>query len=521
MMTGTQGTEDLTFRELLRVSQDASGRMASTAEQHEDHVRDCEANGWVLHPGPYAEDGAVSASKFSKKVRKGFTSLLSDLNHGRFDADVLAVWEPSRGSRRAGEWASLLDLLEDRGVRVWVSSHQRLYDPANPRDRRSLMEDAVDAEYEVGKSSLRVRRAQAAMAEQGRPNGLVPYGYKRVYDETNRRKFGQVPELAEAEVVRELFRRIDKGHSLRAIARDFEQRGIRTRTGKVFTAQHLRNLATKESYAGIRVHVPTTSGTAAGSARGSAKPVVARTKATWPALVKPELFNRVQAVLSDPSRKTWRPGRGKHLLSMLVFCGPCGGKLTVRYRNGNRYYYCRDRSCVRIDADELDQLAEDVIVAYLDRDDVRAKLAAADATGPELDQARADLIQIKNELDDLYTRCGSGELSAAALAKVEPGMLRRQDELQQRVNELSAGSGLAGILQPGSAVSRRWAELPISARREVVRLVLRPDRVGQLRVDRAGSHGPKPAPLHERVTWNRGNHQGNDQEPGHQKRDKP
>lgn len=53
-------------------------------------------------------------------------------------------------------------------------------------------------------------------------------------------------------MIRELFERVKSGHSLPSIALDFERHGIRTRSGKTFSPQHLRVLATTAAYAGLR-----------------------------------------------------------------------------------------------------------------------------------------------------------------------------------------------------------------------------------------------------------------------------
>lgn len=95
---------------------------------------------------------------------------------------MCAEAKSSRGSRSVGEWVSLLELCERRSVRIHVVTHNRTYDPANGRDRRSLLEDAVDGEYESSKISTRSRRAAAANAAAGRPFGRIPYGYRRVFD---------------------------------------------------------------------------------------------------------------------------------------------------------------------------------------------------------------------------------------------------------------------------------------------------------------------------------------------------
>ncbi|WP_373458732.1 recombinase family protein [Pseudarthrobacter sulfonivorans] len=109
-------------------------------------------NGWGCHPEPY-RDNDRSASRYSKQAREGVARLMIDLEEDTFGAGALGLWESSRGSRRTGEWVDPIELCEMRGIRIWVTTHGRLYDPANARDRRSLLEDAVDSEYESAKTS--------------------------------------------------------------------------------------------------------------------------------------------------------------------------------------------------------------------------------------------------------------------------------------------------------------------------------------------------------------------------------
>ncbi|HEX2297580.1 MAG TPA: recombinase family protein, partial [Pseudonocardiaceae bacterium] len=129
------------------MSLDRSGRARSLAEQHADHQRTASEHGWILGPDSY-RDASISASRYSRKARDGFDRLIADLDADRFGAQMLMLWESSRGSRRVGEWVNMLDLCEQRGIRIHVFTHNRNYDPANGRDCRSLLEDAVDSEYE-------------------------------------------------------------------------------------------------------------------------------------------------------------------------------------------------------------------------------------------------------------------------------------------------------------------------------------------------------------------------------------
>lgn len=56
-------------------------------------------------------------------------------------------------------------------------SGRAAYDPGSGRDRRPLLEDAVDSEREASKLSARLRRAAAANATLGEPCGRIPYRY--------------------------------------------------------------------------------------------------------------------------------------------------------------------------------------------------------------------------------------------------------------------------------------------------------------------------------------------------------
>jgi site-specific DNA recombinase len=490
-------------REYLRVSQDRSGRLQSPAEQHQDNEQAAASNGWELGV-PYQEDGGISASRFTSKRRPGFGQLADDLAGGRFGAEILILWESSRGSRRVGEWATLVDKLEDARVKVHVTSHGRTYDPANARDRRSLMEDAVDSEYESGKSSARIRRAAAAHAAAGLPHGRVPYGYRREYKVSasgKRELTGQVPEPAEAAVVAELFARLRNGHSLRAIAKDFGQRGIRTRPNRAhpqgvpFSPSHLRDMALRPLYGGVRIHEP---GNRSGRYRGNLDGAVT---ATWPPLTDAETFHGVRAMLQAPERRTSRPGRAVHLLSLIAACDVCGGPLTARDPLRERRYVCRDKSCVRINADELDGYAESVMLAYLARDDVLGELRATPERGGELDRVRADLAEARSELASLQAAGAARTVTVATVLAMEPALAAAAGRLEARERQLQTPAALS-VIPPGKDAARRWNAAPMSARRQAARLLCSPAILGQLRVGRVPAPGHKAEPA-QRVTWDR------------------
>jgi site-specific DNA recombinase len=501
-------TDLIEAREYLRVSLDTSGRERSNEEQHADNVAAAEADGWHLGT-PYRDTG--SASRHARTNRDAFDRLVDDLQHGRFGAALLVLWENSRGSRQVGEWVNLIELCERNGVRIAVTTHgPRIYDPSNPRDRRSLLEDAVDSEYESSKLSLRLKRATAANAAAGKPHGVPPFGYTRTHDLRTGKFVGQEIDPTEAPIVVEIFERFAAGESLRGISRDLDARGIRSRVrtnndgeviggGKRLTSEMIRPMLLNVAYAGKRSHVP---GRMTRKERATMTPTLV--DATWPAIVPMSLFLTVRQRLTDPSRKTTRPGRGVHLLSMIARCDVCGGVLAASYRDegGRRIYQCHTGGHVRLGADDLDELATAKIIAFLSDPANAERLVADDGDSDELFEARQHLAVVRAELDDLADRVGRGEISATLAARAEPTILTRLHEVERRVDELATPSSIRGLFGPGDDVIARWETAPMSAKREVARELLTPAMIGELRVTRSTRFGTNPSPVADRAIWN-------------------
>ena len=489
-------------REYLRVSQDKAGKLESPEEQHDENAEHAARNGWLLGD-PYAEAEAVSASRYAAKERDEFARLLADLRSGRFAAGVLILWESSRGSRQVGEWVALIEACETAAVGIYVTTHGRRYDPANARDRRSLLEDAIDSEYDSAKTRTRVIRSMTARARNGEPHGPVRYGYARVYDAANRRLFTEHLQPGEAENIAELFRRLHAGDTLKAIERDWAGRGIVTRGTKrvpphPFTHQDLRAMGLNPAYAGLRVRQP----------KGTVRRldfIDGAVPAKWPAIVDTVLFHSVRDILTSPARMTSRPGRGKHLLSLIAGCGECPGLLSVWYRHGVRCYACRDRGCVMVSADDLDSVAVPIVHGWLSGPGTAETLRPSEGGFPELGAVRAEIVEAAAALADWRRRAGLRKVTAESFEAVEPVILAEIGRLEERERALSVPSELEGWAGPPEAVMERWNNSEMAGRRMIARAVLSPRRVGVLRVARVGARGKwsPSVPAAERIRLDR------------------
>ena len=484
-----------TAREYLRVSQDRSGRLRSPAEQHEDNERAADAESFTL-TGAYRETGAVSASKYGTKTREAFAQLLADLEGGTFGADILVLWESSRGSRKVSEWAHLAEAMEDAGVIIYVTSHGRFYDPANGRDRKALMEDAVDAEYEGYKKSAGVLRAMNANAKDGKPHGHIPYGYKRIYQD--RRLIGQQIVAEEAGILRELYRRLNAGESLKSLEKDLAARGIVTRQGKPFSAFAIRTMVLHPCYMGKRMHSPERS-------RGKVDPETL-TDAAWDAIVDASTWWQTHDRLTDPARRMSKPGTAKHLLSILSRCGVCGGPMaaTFRYKTSKGakthrawQLVCQKSSHTRIMEADLDAYVTDQIIEYLSRPE-NYVTGAAD-TG-ELARVKGEIAELSQRRENLTLALAEGmdPVQAAKADTIIAAKLADLAGMERQIATPAALSGLVGTCNHQDDIRARWEAAPLSARREIIRIVMQ--QKGVIHVHRHPGH-VNVVPVAARVEW--------------------
>jgi DNA invertase Pin-like site-specific DNA recombinase len=474
-----------------RQSQDKDRSIAEQLDIGRDRA---DAEGWQV-TGTY-QDG-VSASRHAAKKRDDWPKVLARIDAGHDRRRVLWLWESSRGDRKLSAWAAMLESCRDRDVLIYVETHRRLYDMAVAREWKVLADDGVDSEDETNKTSERVLRAMTANATAGQVHGRVPYGYRREYviDRRGQRKLtGQVPDEADARVVRAIFRWIEAREPLLAITRRLNERGVRTRSGAAWSMQQVRGIALNRAYIGQRVHDP--EGRHAGLRRPG--PSAAYYPAAWPPLVDAELFWTVQRILTDPKRVTTRPGKAKHLLSMIARCDECGEPLSVTYRRrGGPHYICR-RSCVLIGQAGLDAHVTADVLAYLSRPRVWTRLVAAGPTGnAELAEARAELAAIDADYRETKALFRARRISPAAFAEVEPGKLADLEAARTRVRGLETPPPLRFLLNGQGDLKTRWEAAPVAARRDVIR------QLATVTVRRSPQRGPVrvPAAQRTRIEW--------------------
>ncbi|WP_406691472.1 recombinase family protein [Saccharopolyspora sp. ID03-671] len=428
----------LRAREYLRVSYDRSGRARSNTEQHTDNAADAARQGWVL--GRRYEDTSISASRYSKKAREGYDELIADLQGKRFDADVLIIWESSRGSRRVGEWVLLCDLLEEQGVLVRVTTHGRTYDPSNPRDRRSLLEDAVDSEYESGKMSGRIARSAKAAAYEGKPPSRSAFGHPRrhwVETPLGKERHAVPNEQIEAEraAVQRLYEGLFAGRTLGRMAHELNEEGFRTARGNTWTRTSVRSVLRNPRNAGVRFY------------KGERLDIATQ----WDPIVSEETWQAATQLLADPGRRTQDGTARRWIGGNLFVCGQCGARVKSDYMpNRVRGYRCRLTGHNSRRADKVDAYVLTTVAARLRRDDI-IELLAGQENKQRAAELRTTAAGLRQRLDGLGVDYAQGLLTAGQVQTATQALTSRLNAINDELARLGRDelAYLSGTDDPG------------------------------------------------------------------------
>lgn len=207
----------------LRLSKDLAGTGAGVDRQKEDCLRRAAIDG-VIEPRVF-EDNDTSA--FAKVTRPGFEQLLDLCRTG--DIKVIYVYRIDRLARAAREWAKILPLVDDLGIRIVGVADG--VDTATHGGRLILDVLAAVARDESARMSQRIKRQKASARALKLPMG-------------GRRGFGSLPD--EQSLLQEAARRVLAGDSQGTLAREWNRLGIRTSTGSTWSSGKVQRLLSHE-----------------------------------------------------------------------------------------------------------------------------------------------------------------------------------------------------------------------------------------------------------------------------------
>lgn len=288
-----------------RISDDREGREIGVGRQDTE----CHRLGEVLNAeivGVYMDNDA-GASTLSKAPRPDYVRLLEDAEAD--PGSLILSYSNSRLTRRPSEWEDLIQLHD----RAKVTVHTVASGSANlaTADGRAVARtiaawDAAEAERTGERVKLDVdRRASAGL----------PHGGNRAFGWTKDHQL----DPYEHSILQELAVRALAGEALKSLARDLTNRGVPPATWraplvmKPWPYQTVRKMLTNPRIAGLR--------TREGDVIG---------KATWPAAVSEDTWQRLKALFGDPARRTGGSSGRVHLLTGLARCNECDHRIGIR-----------------------------------------------------------------------------------------------------------------------------------------------------------------------------------------------
>lgn len=420
-----------------RISKDTEDTRLGVERQEEDCRKICADRGWEV-AGVYIDNDISAADP--KKRRPEYERLLKDIASGQVDAIV--VWAEDRLHRRPVELESFMATCDAAGL-TKLASYGGDIDLSDPDALFMLRLKGNMAAREVAVTSRRGKRKMQQKAEAGEfHGGPRPFGYESDGIQINE---------AEAILVREAAARILEGSSLRAIAKDFNERGIRTSWDKAINETGLKKMLTSGRVAGLRLHQ--------GDIIGKAK---------WGAILDEATWKQVCTILKDPARRGPRPSRS-HPLRGVLKCGRCGTMLTASPRSEGRRYVCHSRhGCgkLTIKADWVEEFVFDLLLPMADSPDLRDVLRTEEEGGAaaarELLVANSQDDRKLSELDEMFT---DGDIDKAHYLKASKKL---RDRMAARDAQLATLRGRTAVSRLGGDVQSSWDEMSADDKRSII-----------------------------------------------------
>lgn len=426
-------------------------------------VKDCQATaahvGWHVPPERVFIDNDISASRYTKKRRPAYDAVLDRISTGV--TKRLITWHTDRMHRRPVELESFIDLVEEHGVEIMASKVGKI-DLTTPSGRAMARVLGALAAFESEHKSDRIRSRHAEIAgEGGWHGGIRPFGYRG-----GRAKDGNVHEIVESEAaeIRRIADAVIRGQSLRSLAIELNERGVKTVTGKTWSSAHLRSVLTRNRLAGLREH------------RGK---IVA--EAAWPAILDRPTFDALKTILEDPARNTGGGGRRGRVPTSLgtgiYVCGVCG-EPRLRLGSNNRrrsVYKCgnvamsNEAGHVARTADSLDAYVEGVLLEKLSEPGViEAMCGVIDSDDEELAAMSREQATIRPRLKKATSLWTAGSIDDLQFEQISKELRDRNAEITTALTAASKRSPL-DVLLGAENIEQMWdEELTLGVKRAIL-----------------------------------------------------
>ena len=274
------------------------------------------------HPGwkivkEFSEKG-ISGFKVSAKDRDAIQEIQRDALQNKFD--ILLVFMFDRLGRREDETPFVVEWFVKNGIEVWSAKEgQQRFD--THVDKLLNYIRYWQASGESIKTSVRTKTRMEQLTKEGCfTGGGVPFGYRLEHKGRTNKRNQDVGDLVidpdEAEIVKLIFQKyLYEGYGAQRLCRYLAAQGIKNRSGRNIPTTSINRIIKNPIYTGIIRNGETQSDVL-----------------TDLQIIDVETFEKAQQMMakrvthhSDVPLNT----KGRSLLVGNIYCGHCGGRLTL------------------------------------------------------------------------------------------------------------------------------------------------------------------------------------------------
>ena len=365
-------------------------------------------------------------------ARPGFQMMIRDA--AKADWEYVVVYALDRFARDRYDSVVYKRKLKDHGIRV-ISAMEHITDDPTGVLMESILEGF--AEYYSKELAQKTQRGMLDNARKCMVNGVLPVGYKKAPD-------GRYAiEEAEAELIREIFRRVSDGETVTELLADFARRELRTSRGTPWTRNIMYKALANERYTGVYIYGDI------------------RIEGGVPEIIPRELFDAVQLCLGakkNPKKINGVPQRrrqenGTYLLTGKLYCGDCKSPMVgVSGYSKNKspyfYYACQthrkaagcDRPAIRREV--IEKLIAEALQKYVLNDETIIALAdalvayQAEQNGSlELQSLQAQLREVNKSIGNIMKAIENGLYAPTMQARLN-ALETEQQQLTARIRLL-------------------------------------------------------------------------------------
>lgn len=447
-----------------RISQDTKDpkkeQGLGVARQEQDCRALAERHGLTV-ADVYTDNDIGASDRSRKKRRPEYERLLEDARTGRIGA-VLA-YSNSRLTRRPRELEDLITLHERHSVRVLTVVSGE--DDLATADGRMVarIKASVDA-AEAERTAERVKRKHLENAQNGKPvGGRRPFGWQADKATLNEHEAGLLRQAATDALA---------GVRLATIARQWNDAGVRTVTGKEWSGGVLLQVLRSPRLAGWRIHRP-------GGSKWSKVPPVALDKqgqpvrGEWePIIDHATHLALVEKLTSKPDRRSVVPRKNayRYQMSGVLLCALCRGPMFGNRVSDEAYFYrCDTPKCSNSASGRgVDAWVGERVV---ERSELVATQDAPNMAGPDarLAELNIQIDDIKEMIEDVMDAFRNRAISAATML---PNVTKLEESLVPVVAERDALLAETALSAPEVLDADAWEAMDTDRRRAAAERVL-------------------------------------------------